>query len=394
MNKKLGRNLIIAAVVVGLVIGGIFIKVKFFTKPKTPSVITALVSKGDIEKTVLATGALEPYKLVSVGAQTSGRVVKLAVNLGDYVNQGDLIAEIDSASQKNTLATAEAKINSVNAQIEQTNSSLLQAQLNYERQKRLYAQDAASKADLESAEANYKSQIGSLKSLKAQLTEANISRNDAKLNLGYTRITAPISGNVLAIVTKEGQTINSMQTAPTIVKLGQTDRMTVKAEISEADVVNVKPGMEIYFTTLGNPNKRYKAILRSIAPAPVTIETTDRLTPSTNTNAIYYMAIFDVDNSDGSLRTFMTAQVSIVLQNAKGVVMIQASALGNKNPNGTYQVRVLGKDNKIEARNVKIGLNDGTNAQVLDGVKVGEKVVIADAANAPKETTVGGPPPG
>lgn len=355
------------------------------------SVITSPVVRGDIEKNVLATGILEPYTMVSVGAQTSGRVTSLKVALGDHVEKGDLIAEIDSASQQNALATATAKIDTIRAQIEQADASLTEARLSYERHQKLYKAQATAKSELESAEAAYKTQAASIKALKAQLAEATVTHDDAELDLSYTKITAPISGTILAIVTKEGQTINSNQTTPTIVKIGQTDKMAIKAEISEADVINVKPGMDVNFTILGDPARTYKASLRSVAPAPSSIEDSDTLTPSTNSNAIYYNGIFDADNADGTLRTFMTAQVTIVLQKAPNVLTIPSAALGPVNADGTYPVKVL-NGNVVDTHTVAIGLNDGTNAEVKSGLSEGQMVVTVDATGKSASSDFKGPP--
>ncbi|MFA7276685.1 MAG: efflux RND transporter periplasmic adaptor subunit [Pseudobdellovibrionaceae bacterium] len=393
MKKKIGTLYLVLIVGAVLLIGIIGLNFSYVKDASEgASIITATVDYGNIRKEVLATGILEPYELVSVGAQTSGRVTNMNVKLGQFVNEGDLIAEIDSASQKNVLETANAKIASMNAQIEQAKASLEEKYLSYDRQKKLYAASSTSKSELEAAEAAYKTSSAGLKYLEAQLVEANVTRNDAELNLKYTRITAPISGNVLAIVTKAGQTINSNQTAPTIVKLGRTDRMTVKAEISEADVIHVKPGMPIYFTILGDPERKFEAVLRSVALAPTSIEDDDTLTPSTNSNAIYYNGIFDVDNSDGILRTFMTAQISIILDQVTNILVIPSTALGKKNEDETYQVKVLENSSKITIRNVKIGVNDGTNAQIVEGLSKGEKVITIDATNREPETGFKGPP--
>ncbi|WAC46795.1 efflux RND transporter periplasmic adaptor subunit [Asticcacaulis sp. SL142] len=385
--RKDNKALMIGLGVLVLVMAGWGLKAAFFSKPKAAPVISAPAQMGDIEKTVLATGSLEPYTLVSVGAQTSGRVTSLKVELGDQVKKGALIAEIDSATQNNALQTALANINNVRAQRAEGEARLAAAKLNYDRQATLYKADAGSKADFETAETEYKSAQASLKAIDAQIASAEVSRNTAEVNLGYTRITAPIDGTVLAIVTKEGQTINANQTTPTIVKMGQLDRMTIKAEISEADVINVREGMEVYFTTLGDSRRRYKATLRSIAPAPDSIKESDSVDTSTASNAIYYYGIFDVDNADGALRTFMTANVTIVLGSAKNVLTIPSTALGKPDRDGNYTVQVLGADEKITPRKITIGLNDGNNVEVKSGLKAGEKVVTAQAASGPSDTS-------
>ncbi len=376
-NKRL---LTIVGTIVALCVVLFGIKACFFAKPKNAGQITSTVAYGDVEKSVLASGQLEPYKLVSVGAQASGQVTSLKVDVGDVVRKGQLIAEIDAQTQRNNLATAQAKLADSRSQQLAAQANLANAQSTFQRQKTLYEADAGAKADYDAALAALKSAQSNVGSLDAQIRQAQIAVQTASVTLAYTRITAPIDGTILAIVTKEGQTVNANQSAPTIVKMGELDRMTIKPEISEADVIRVKPGMPVYFTILGDPTKKYFATLRTVEPAPTTYATTDTTTATAAnaSDAIYYYGLFDVDNPDGTLRPSMTAQVSIVLQSAKHVLVVPSAALGRKTRDGSYIVRVdTGKD-KPEMRKVKIGINDGTNAQVLSGLKEGEKVVTVE----------------
>jgi macrolide-specific efflux system membrane fusion protein len=380
MWYKNKRFLTIGSIVAATLLA-VLVWMLFFNKPKPPELVTQAATMGNVEKTVLASGTLEPFKQVSVGAQVSGQVTKLAVALGDTVHTGDLIAEIDSQTQNNSLQTAQAQLANIEAQQTSAQATLAEAQSNFTRQQTLYQADAGSKADFDTAQATLKSAQGSLDALNAQIKSAQVSVNTANVNLGYTRILAPMNGTVIAIVTKEGQTVNANQSAPTIVGLGQLDKMTIKAEVSEADVANIKPGMEVYFTTLGDPDKKYYATLRSIEPAPTTFDPDS--TTSSSSTAVYYYALFDVENPDGILRTSMTAQVYIVLQGAKNVLTVPAAALGHKTKDGGYMVMVADKKDKHarpEPRKVTIGINDGTNVQVLSGLKAGEEVVVAQAA--------------
>ncbi len=361
----------------------------FFNKPKRPELVTQPATIGNVEKTVLASGTLEPFEQVNVGAQVSGQVTKLAVELGDEVKAGDLIADIDSQKQKNDLATSQAALNNQKAQRASAQASLAEAQSNFTRQQTLYQADAGSKADYESAVQQLKAAQASLDAANSQIDQATISVNTANVNLGYTRIVAPMNGTVIAIITKQGQTVNANQSAPTIVVLGQLDKMTVKAEISEADVIHIKPGQKVYFTTLGDPDKKYYATLRSVEPAPT--DFTGETTTTNTTSAIYYYGLFDVDNPDGTLRPSMTAQVYIIQESASNVLTIPSAALGRKGKDGSYTVRVVGKDkNKPQPVKVKIGINDGTNVQVLSGLTAGQQVVIAQASASGSSASSGG----
>lgn len=347
---------------------------------------------------MVATGTLEAFNQVSVGAQVSGQIEVLHVDFGDQVKAGDPIAEIDSLPQQNALANAKASLANVKAQRAAQQALLKQAQLAFERQQKMLAQNASARGDYEAAEAELASTRAQIAALDAQIEQAQIQVSTAELDLGYTRITSPIDGTVVGVVVKQGQTVNSSQSAPTLVKIAQLDRMTVKAEISEADVVKVKPGMQARFTILGEPDRPYRATLRMIEPAPDSINTSDSTSSSSTSStdsAIYYLGALDVPNEDGKLRISMTAQVSIVLDSARDVPSIPSSALGRAGRDGLYTVQVLKADGSIEPRRIRIGLEDSINVQVAEGLEVGEKVVLGDAPAGSSTAMMGrGPGPG
>lgn len=418
----------------------------FFLKPKQeqPQYITAAVSRGDIENSVLATGVLEATKMISVGAQVSGQVKKMYVQLGDEVKQGQLIAQIDSVRQENDLKTAEASIKNQQAQLAVKNANLAKVEAEYRRQQAMYDQDATSRAELEAALASYKTAQADIAAINAQIEQSRLTLATTREDLGYTRIVAPMDGTVVAIVTEEGQTVNANQSAPTIVKLAKLDTMTVKSEISEADVMKVEEGQRVYFTTLGNSEKKHYATLRQVEPAPNSINTETSNSSSTSSSAVYYNALFDVPNEDGKLRIDMTAQVSIVLDEAKNVLMIPAAAIQASNrpqrsrapgadqapaeraaseaargqrPAGdrparltlTEQeralidqgkaalamVRVLQADGSAKQQQVLTGLNNRVSVEIIKGLKEGDQVIIADGSDTSndgaKRSNRGGP---
>ena len=375
-------------IALGLVALGVVAKWQFFPAAQPPSFVTATATTTDLQDTVLATGVLQAFKQVSVGAQVSGQVKVLHVALGDKVKAGQLIAEIDSVPQQNTQRNAEAALANVQAQLRAQQATQAQTALALQRQKELFAADAGARADLESAQAANDLALANVDGLKAQILQAQVTVDTAKVNMGYTRIVAPIDGQVVAIVTQQGQTVNANQSTPTIIKLAQTETMTVKTQISEADVTRVKIGQKVYFTILGEPDKRYTATLRSIEPAPDSIltDTTTSTTSSTTSTAIYYNGLFDAPNPDGKLRISMTAQVQIVRADAPGALTIPATALGPRGKDGSYTVRVVGADGQAQPRSIKVGLNTNVSVQVLEGLVEGDKVVIGDAATAPSKT--------
>ena len=358
------------------------VKRAFFTAPAAPQVITAKVVSDELEDTVLASGTMLASREVNVGAQATGQIKRIYVDLGDKVKKGDLIAEIDSTTQTNALRNAEAQIALLQAQRRAKQALLKQAQLNLTRKQSLSQQDAGSRSDLEDAEAAVGTTSADLGALDAQIKQASISLDTARVNLGYTKMTAPIDGTVIAIVLEEGRTVNALQAAPTVIKLAKLDQILVRAQISEADVVRVKAGLPAYFTILGDPSHRYETTLRAIEPVPEVNQTDTKVTTATTT-AIYYNGLFDIPNTDGRLRPLMTAQVNIVLNKVDKALIIPASALGKRDrKTKAYTVSVLetqGETKKVVPRQVKIGLNNRVQAQVLEGLKEGEEVVVGEA---------------
>ncbi len=371
----------------------------FFPTVAPPRYITAPVAVGDIEQTVLASGSLQPFELVDVGSQVSGQVKSLKVALGDKVQKGQLIANIDPATQRNALLIAQATLEQQKAQRLSQEATLAQDKLGLARQTTTFAAEASSRQDLEVAQTTLKSAQASLAATNALIKQASVAVDTAGVNLGYTQIVAPIDGVVVAIQTKQGQTVNAVQSAPTIVKLANLATMTVRAQISEADVVHVHPGQVVYFTILGDPDRRFYARLRGIEPAPDSITSTTTATTSpSNTAAVYYNGLFEVANPDGVLRTSMTAQVYIVLATAKHVLTIPSAALTSAGP-GRYTVRVLPDPKKPPTvRSVRVGINNNVTAEVLSGLKTNEKVIVGEGpakeATPRQPGSPGGPPRG
>lgn len=174
-----------------------------------------------------------------------------------------------------------------------------------------------------------------------------------------------MAGDVVQITTLQGQTVIAAQQAPNILTLADMSTMLVNAQVSEADVIHLKPGMKASFTVLGDPGKRFDGVLKDIQPTPEKVN-----------DAIFYSARFEVPNPDRLLRLQMTAQVSIQLANVQQAVVIPLSALGEELGTNRYQVAVL-NGGKEEKREVTIGIRNNVDAQVVSGLKVGEEVIVS-----------------
>ena len=348
-----------------------------FPSAAEPERRTVKAVAGDIEATVLASGTLEAGNLVNVGTQASGQVDSLNVVLGQKVKRGDLIATIDATVQNNEVRNAAASLKNLYAQRDAKKVSVRLAAIAFKRQAQMLHEDASPRADYESALASFSTALSDIQGLDAQIEQARIVADKARADLAYTRIRAPMDGTVVAIVTREGQTVNSVQQVPTIVKIARLDTMTVKAQISEADVARVKAGQTVYFSLMGEPGRRFTSRLRVVEPVP---ESMSQDAPAsgggTGNPAVYYNALFDVPNTDGSLRIAMTAQVSIVVASAKNAVLIPIAALGEKAADGTYAVLVRDRNGRTVERAVRAGIRDGTSIEIREGIQAGEEVVL------------------
>ena len=376
--KNLKLTLSIVLVIV-LVAGA---SIYFYVKNSEPEVTfsTQPVVTGNIENTVLSNGVLYPYKMVNVGAQVSGQLQKIAVNLGDTIKQGDLIAQIDNLTQKNLLQEAQASLNNINAQYRAKQAQIHESNLAFERQAKMLKQKLSSQADYDIAEAALLVYKAELEQLLAEKEKALISVNNAEIDLGYTTISSPIDGTVIYVSVEEGQTVNTNQSTPSIIEVAQLDVMTVKAQISEADIINVQAGKKVYFSILGAPNKKFEGVLRSIEPGPTLLTGDDSKLAIGDSDAIYYNALFDVENKQNLLRVGMTAQVSIVLGSAEEALLIPSQVLTSKSErNDQYRVSIL-VDGKVEKRKVEIGINNKVQAQVLSSLNEGDQVILGQSS--------------
>lgn len=384
MQKNTLRRLAIATMAVGLLALGIGVAQYDFLGAKPSMYLTAKVVRGDLASSVLTTGSLQANQQVDVGSQVSGQLKSLKVKLGDRVEKGQLLAEIDPVLSQNALRSAQATLESLAAQRRAVAANLWQADLAFRRQQEMFAEEATSRQELEAAKAQVQLLRANLASFDAQISQAKTQVDSARTNLDYTKITAPMAGDVVAIVTQEGQTVVAVQQAPVILKLANLDVMTVKAQISEADVIRIQAGQTAYFTILGDSGERHFGKVAKIEPAPQEFSKDG----ARGMSPVFYNALFDVPNANHRLRIAMTAQVTVVLNEAKDALSVPISALGKAAPDGRYPVRVLGKDGQVDTIMVAVGINDRVRVQVLDGLNEGDQVITEESSGKEPSTGV------
>lgn len=355
------------------------------------SYITDMVERHDIEKVVNAAGEVRASELVTVGAQVSGKIEKLYVSVGQEVKKGDLIAEIDSTTQQNEVDINKAQLKSYQAQLEAAETSLKIAEKQYKRAQTLKKQNAVSEEDLEDAEDVYKTAKSAVTQLESSIKETEISLSTAETNLGYTRITAPLDGTVVSVPVKVGQTINAAMDTPTIVQVADLSQMEILIEISEGDIVNIKPGVKVTYAILADLDNVQETTLKSIDPGLTLLTNGEYTEVVGDDEAIYYYGRLVVPNKDGRLRIGMTTQNVIYVEDAEDVLVIPALAV--KGSAEDEYVEILTEEG-VQRRSIETGISDGLNVEVKKGLDEGEEVIIAKMSSSEisdKASSVRGP---
>lgn len=339
---------------------------KTLNTPK-PQYQTLIVHKGELNQSVLATGKLDAVRKVDVGAQVSGQLKTLSVEIGDRVQKDSLLGVIDPEQAQNQIKEAQATLMELRAQRRQALAEMALAKVTLGRQQALAKRQVVSRQDLDTAATDLEVKQAQLGTIDAQIKRNQASLDTAKTNLEYTRIVAPMSGEVTAITTQQGQTVIAAQQAPNILTLADMSTMLVKAQVSEADVINLNPGLKAWFTVLGDPLTRYEGTLKDILPTPEKVN-----------DAIFYNARFEVPNPQGVLRLEMTAQVHILLSNKKDILLIPLTALGDTTGDRRYKVTLL-RNGETHEREIVIGMRNDTQVEVVKGLQEGDEIVTGSA---------------
>lgn len=405
--------------------GLIFLWRIVFAKDEDALVYTSeAVVRGDIENLVTATGILQPQDYVDVGAQVSGILKKLHVEVGDEVKVGDLLAEIDATVYAARVDGTRAQLQNQQAQLLDKQAQLKLAEINFQRQQNLKNEDATSTETLQAAEASLQSARAQLKALQAQIKQTDSTLRVESANLEFAKIYSPIDGTVVSITSRQGQTLNTNQMAPTIMRVADLSTMTVQTQVSEADISKLRKQMPVYFTTLGSQGRRWYSQLDRIQPTPEVLN-----------NVVLYNALFDVPNENRLLMTQMSTQVFFIESQAKNVLLVPMSALRfastgdakgsgksgdkkewkNKSPeewqkkreqnSGHDQsgmvpsrekrireatVNIMKEGQVTEERKVKVGVTNRVQAEIIEGLQEGEQVVSSITKPNQVKTAAGG----
>lgn len=362
MNKRTKIWIGIAAILV-LILIGFFTCKKEKQQPSVPE--TARVSMGTISASVTATGTVSPIKTITVGTQVSGTISKIYVDYNSIVKKGQVLAEIDKTVLNSTYESTITDLNVNKTQMEYQEK-------NFNRIKDLYAKQAVSKTDYETAEYNYNTARLNYKKAQSDVIKA-------KTNLAYATIVSPIDGIVLSRAVDEGQTVAASFSTPTLFTItNNLNDMQVLANVDEADIGQVKEGQKVSFTVDAYPNDVFSGIVTQV-----------RLEATTTSNVVTYKVVIKAPNPELKLKPGLTASVNIYTMEKSNVLIIPNKAL-NYSPTGKRVNKTGGSEKQVwikqpngsKSIKIMIGSTDATHTEVVSGLKADDEVIIGEKAVA------------
>lgn len=392
------------AAIIGLVVVFIVYKV-VVPSPPDYEYVTEAADRGEVVRTVSASGKLRALNTIKVGSEISGQVTQVYVDFNSPVTAGQVLAEIDSTRIRARVQQAQAQVSLAQAALAQADAAITRARTDVEVQQRQYArsqelikQGFVSKAALDQAQnalstarAAMSTAQAQAQSARAQISQSNAELSSARLDLSRTRIIAPTSGVVINKLVEPGTTVAASFQTPNLFEIAaDTSRMQVEASVDEADIGQIRDGQAVEFTVDSYPDESFAAVVQQI-----------RKSATEAASVVSYLVILDVDNSDGKLLTGMTANVEIVTGRQASVTRVPVAAMRfrprtadrpeatddkapkkpaadkSKRQSRKGELWIAGKDPyKPVRRAVVIGLEGEDYVEIVKGVKPGEKVLV------------------
>ncbi len=381
------KRIVIAGLIVLLLVAAGAAFLLFRGKGNEPRYKTEKLTRGDIVTTVTATGTVNAVTTVLVGTQVSGTIKKIYVDFNSPVKKGLLIALIDPALFEEQVAQAKANLLAAKANAEKAEASLVDAKRTRDRNSELFSKNLIAKSDFDTADTNYETAKASVSAAKAAVAQSEAALRNAQTNLGYTRIVSPVDGTVVSRNVDVGQTVAASFQTPTLFTIAQDlTKMQIDTSVDEADIGKVKVGQNVDFTVDAYADISFKGKVGQVRIAPITVQ-----------NVVTYDVVVTVDNPDFKLKPGMTANVSIIVADKKGVIRIPNPALRfrpaertkAKQPQKSPGVWVIenGKPKRIY---VTAGISDGSFTELSAGeLREGQDVVTEETVVKTKGPTTG-----
>lgn len=384
IKKYIGKKSIAAVLILAAAAGGWY----YYRSAKSQEIqyVTASVSRGDVRSSISATGTLSAVETVDVGTQISGKIKSIHIDYNSVVKAGQIIAEIDSATQESDVMQSRANQLSAKAGLQNAKATLIKAQKDYERTKELVAQDLVSRATVDADEASLNVARAQVAAAEAQVAQATASLAKAEINLGYTRIYSPVDGVVVAKNVDEGQTVAASYQTPSIAEIARNlAEMQVEVAVDEADIGGVYEGQTAKFTVDAHPKESFNGIVTQV-----------RLAPNTSDNVVSYTVIVKVANDNKLLMPGMTANVALIIEEREDILIVPNSAFRFRPSNGSSSTAVMGppgggrstvatveapsvytldKDKKPVKTEVERGITNGQFYEIISGLNEGDAVI-------------------
>lgn len=335
---------------------------------------TARVVRRTFSSTVLATGSVKPQvgAEVKVGSRVSGKVERLHANIGDLVKKGQVIAELEKADLEAAVGCARAQVHVVKARISEADATVKLAQLKYQRQKKLIADDFTSQQAVDDAERGHAVARAQAELVRKQLDAAQSALKEKEVTLSYATIAAPISGAIGGVRTQEGETVAAGLNAPTFVTIIDLDRLQVDAFVDEVDIGRIKTGQRAVFAVDAFPSRRFEGKVSAIYPKAVIQD-----------NVVYYDVVIHITSPYRDLlRPEMTANVTILLETRDEVLAVPAKAVKRVEGRNVAYVLHHGAPQRTE---IKVGWRDGKWVEIVEGLKDGQTVVLKTPGESHEE---------
>jgi HlyD family secretion protein len=388
---------ILFGIVILSALGGV-VFILFGKKENALNFRTEKVSNGEIVSTITATGTVNAVTTVLVGTQVSGTIKAINVDFNSHVKKGQVIAQIDPATLEAQVEQAKANVLSARANLEKSEAALLDSKRITERNRELYPKNMLAKSEMDTSETNYEAAKAQVSVAKAQVAQAEAALKISEINLRYTKILSPVDGTVVSRNVDVGQTVAASFQTPTLFNIAQDlTKMQIDTSVAEADIGRILVGQSVEFTVDAYPEITFKGLVSEIRNAPIVVQ-----------NVVTYNVVVKVDNRELKLKPGMTANVSVIVSEKKGILKIPNVALRFK-PSDTHtkdvskdksKDRTKEKDSGVwiveggKPKRIKVvtGINDGSFTELVSGDVIEGQELIVEAVSKPKGQQSNNPP--
>lgn len=386
-NKIL--KILLPAVILLIVLAVIGKKAGWFGKEATVKVATEKVAVNPIIEAVTANGKIQPETEVKISPDVSGEIVELHVKEGDYVQKGTLLFKIKPEIYVSSRDRAAATLNSTKARLAQVEAQLIQAELAYNRSKKLFEENTISKADFEQAESQYKMAVAEKQSSEFSVKSSEASLKEANENLIKTTIYSPMTGTISSLLVELGERVigANMMTGTEVLRVADLNRMEVVVDVNENDIIRVKVGDTAIVEVDAYLDRDFKGLVTEIANSASTLGTTSDQVTNFKVMILILKESYDdliTEKNPSPFRPGMSASVDIYTSSKSSVLTVPIQAVTtrtdtvNVDPANKDQIRTLvfvSDGTYALARDVKTGIQDNVNIEILSGLTEGEEVI-------------------